>query len=890
MSKRRRPIWGVGVGLVLSAMLAAGQGVPRVSELLAIEDPAARIRALESFLGPRTSAVDRQTVGEAIVASHAQLAERQLRENNIERAIGHFRDAIERLPETIPDPFFISTVIRIPQATSMRGYRTEAVLLARSLEKRASVARDARKLGAIGEYYLTIEAPADAIRTLEAALRVAPTEIELRRLLAGAYRMGLQLDEAIAEYQRILGRAPTDGRALFELANLYRAHGAYEEAIALYQQRLEREPRHEPSLKGLTIASLALGDPGKQGAAALARLRELAPTPEEATRDVAFQTQLAFHYLLGQNQVREARAAADAALAIEPRYAWARIAAAEVALAEERYLDAERHLLAALSYASFPTLHWTLGKIYLAVEDFEGALEQFRRAFRQGTNGEFEATLGGVRTVQAGNLRALFAREHQAAIFLASSPTPLDTSRVSEALIRFEAGLADWTGPAKSGSDSAGGDRAALLRLVDQFVEAGPARQPFRALFVAERLIGAGTLLDKAIEMSNRVLGEAEKAVEPAGSLRDYPNYDREGRIAILRGRAWDLKGWAYYKAENWSAADAALLEAIQSYGDLPEVRRSFWHLATVRETAGDRASALALYLAGYEPPASAPEKGAANNGKGDVKRTIVELLFRQVRGSLDGLEAELARASVNPFDVLASVRGIAIPSPVAKATPAPAAPPTEADKGLLVLRESLDRSSNGSRESGGASRLNLPRTDPMFARREEAPPRAERPAPPPAIDPAPAVSPPRPSAPPPVPVRPVAAAARPAPPVTAAAPPVPPPAKVEPPAEKLAEKPPEKPVVVPAKPAPVRPIQLPAEIALRFALTDPQTPFFNQERYFSRWNRLSLVVIEAPPPPTRERVESSPSPAPPGPRPATRPRWATREGPPPPPVPKGIE
>ena len=126
---------------------------------------------------------------------------------------------------------------------------------------------------------------------------------------------------------------------------------------------------------------------------------------------------------------------------------------------------------------------------------------------------------------------------------------------------------------------------------------------------------------------------------------------------------------------------------------------------------------------------------------------------------------------------------------------------------------------------------------------------------------------------------------------MTVAAPPVPPPAKVEPPAEKLAEKPPEKPVVVPAKAVPPRPVMLPVAIALRFALTDPQTPFFNQERYFSRWNRLPLVVIESPPPPIREkRVEPSAAPATSGPRPATRPRWATREGPPPPPAPKGIE
>jgi hypothetical protein len=163
-----------------------------------------------------------------------------------------------------------------------------------------------------------------------------------------------------------------------------------------------------------------------------------------------------------------------------------------------------------------------------------------------------------------------------------------------------------------------------------------------------------------------------------------------------------------------------------------------------------------------------------------------------------------------------------------------------------------------------------------MFARREEVTQRAERPVPPLAIEPAPVVSPP------PAPAKPAAAAPRSAPPGTV----------VAALAQAKEEAPVEKPAVVPAKPAPPRPIQLPAAIALRFALTDPLTPFFNQERYFSRWNGVRLVNAESPPAPVaiQEKIPSSTNPATSGPRPATRPRWATRKDLPSSPVPKGIK
>src|SRR5262249_49094764 len=198
-----------------------------------------------------------QIAREALVASYAQLGEAQLGENNIERAVEEFGRAIADLPEKVTDRFFEEAIIRIPLAVSIRGYRNEATELARLLEKR--FAKESPRLARIGEFYLTIEAPSDAIRALEAASALAEDKAGLHRALGAAYRMGLRLDDAIAEYQQAIAFDAKDKRAYYEMANLYRAFGAFADAVRLYQKEIEIEPRHTPSYKGMALALLSMG-------------------------------------------------------------------------------------------------------------------------------------------------------------------------------------------------------------------------------------------------------------------------------------------------------------------------------------------------------------------------------------------------------------------------------------------------------------------------------------------------------------------------------------------------------------------------------------------------------------------------------------------------------
>ena len=639
MILRRTQLAGVFCGWLLLSCLAWAQTTQTsptaLKDILALEDPTARLTALQQFLKTNTTGEAALNAREAVVASYAQLGETQLNENNIEKAVDAFQKAVKALPKQVSTQFFEDTVIKIPLAVSTRGYRAEAVALGKLLETR--FANESERLAALGEYYLSIEASGEAINTLENAARLAPEDARLHRALGAAYRMGLRIGDAVAAYQLAVRYDPKDRRAFYDLANLYRSQGAYDDALKLYKKQLEIDPKHTASFKGLALAYTALGKE-TEAAAALNQVRDLRGSSDEIRQDILLQTQLAFYYL-GQGKLKAAREASDAALLVEPRFSWARLAAAEVEMAEGKYFEAERHLLAAQQYANFPTLAFTLAKLYLIVEDFDGASDLLTKAFSYNTRDKFTTRLGGVREVQADELRDLLAPEHQAAIFLADPPTNDELFKIAEALTRVNARLKE---AGKEAGKDAGketikeNNEDRLEQSARTFVEAEGTRRSFRALYMARRLAQAGKLLELSTRFADQALELAEVATEAEGSLRDFPNYDREGRLRTFRGRAYDARGWALFKAGRYKDAVQALSQAVQTYGPLPEGKEALRHLSAAKEALGDTQTALEMALAAYEPPAS--KSGV------DVNRTLVELLYRKVHGSLNGLAEQLGR------------------------------------------------------------------------------------------------------------------------------------------------------------------------------------------------------------------------------------------------------
>ena len=624
---------------------------PELQELataLALEDASDRVLSLQQFLKSHPDSPRADSAREAVVQSLAGQAEMQLASQNIEQAVASFRVAMTSLPKQISDSFFENTLIRIPLAMALRGYRTEAITFAREIE--AHISESAVRMGALSEFYLSLEDSVDAIRTLEAAKAITPQETRVHRTLGAAYRMGLRLDDAMKEYRSVIEIDPGDKRAYYELGNLSRSQGAYEESLKLCRKQLEIDPGHLASSKGIALALLAQGKSDLANAE-IEKLRGLAGNSDEVSKDYFFQTQLAFYFLL-HGQIVQARKITEQVIATEPRFVWARIAAAEVDLAEDHYFEAERHLMAAKQYGNFPTLDFTLGKVYLAVEDFDYSLVQFAKAFSYSVEENFKTRLGSVVEVSNSRLGDLLAREQQAAIFLFEPPTSYAQFRLAESLVKMDAVIRSSKNSfdqSRAGKDrdsasqrsteqktEVSPDSTEIEKAVDEFVEADARRRPYRALYVAQRLAQSGQWLEVAVKYAKQAGEDAEAATEPAGSLRDYPNYDRDGRWRVFRGRATDAQGWALFKKGQNAEAITVLTSAVESYGNLPEGKRAQWHLAAAKEAAGDLKEALELYVAAYEPP--------NDRGESDVNRAIIESLYRKLHGSLNGLSDRIGK------------------------------------------------------------------------------------------------------------------------------------------------------------------------------------------------------------------------------------------------------
>ncbi len=151
----------------------AAQTQPQgIEGIKSIEDPAARVTAIEEFLKTNSESRDADAAREEMARSLAQLAEGQLAANNIDQAMRLFRQALASCPQKLNDRFLDEVVMRIPFALSVRGYRTESILLAREIDPRCT--EQATMLSAVGEFYLSVEDADDAVRVLEAATKLAP--------------------------------------------------------------------------------------------------------------------------------------------------------------------------------------------------------------------------------------------------------------------------------------------------------------------------------------------------------------------------------------------------------------------------------------------------------------------------------------------------------------------------------------------------------------------------------------------------------------------------------------------------------------------------------------------------------------------------------------------
>jgi tetratricopeptide (TPR) repeat protein len=151
-------------------------------------------------------------------------------------------------------------------------------------------------------------------------------------------------------------------------------------------------------------------------------------------------------------------------------------------------------------------------------------------------------------------------------------------------------------------------------------------------VWVARKLTEADLAMDAAEQLARRAIAIADTATEPAGSMRDAPRLDREGRRAMFTGRAYDALGWAQFKKGNTRGALESLIKAVDVYPTSLDRKAAIWHLAVATQEAGDDRRALELYIASYEPESPTAV----------VRRAQIEALYKRLNGSLSGLDQKL--------------------------------------------------------------------------------------------------------------------------------------------------------------------------------------------------------------------------------------------------------
>ena len=641
-----------------------------------------RIANIEKFIAVNRGVAIEIEAREALMREYALRGEQRLRDGTPQQATSDFKAAFRAAPAEITDRVFSQYVFPMPVAMNSFGYRTESAELMRSFEGRFQ--NNVNRLIQIGFFYVQIEAPLEAVRTLERAVELAPQDSRGHNSLGSAYLINLRLDDAQAEYRRALELNPKDEYANLNLANLARSKGAMDRAIEYYQKQLAIKPDDGEAYGGLAIALLGAGR-DEEAERALTKALELEP------ENYRLLTQLAFYYASRKKTIA-ARSAVERAAKIEQRYAWAHIAKANIDALESKFGDALATILPAQNLGAFPTLSFEVAKALIALDGYDQAIDVMNNTFKLTEDGEFEALLGGALKARSPKLDLLLERERQAALFTNEQLTTPFQYKLAESLLRIDhylkvaaaaksgktaraakpavprsqatrgrnpasrtartrpsqadepkEDLATITRPRRSsGADpnaelTAGADASLpgvneLMRAITAFATLDDGRQPFRMVWVARKLSESSIALDAAEQLAKRAIAAAEQATEPDSSMRDAPLLDRQGRLAVFMGRAQDVLGWILLKKGDSRGAIQLLSQSVESYPPSAERKGALWHLGVAMEEAGDEPRALDFYIAGFQP--DLPNSAS--------RRKRIEALYKKVKGSTDGLDQRL--------------------------------------------------------------------------------------------------------------------------------------------------------------------------------------------------------------------------------------------------------
>ena len=458
-----------------------------------------RIDALKSFMQTHPQSTARARAAELVVVARAALGDQKLQAGDVGGGIEQFRLAVAESPADMSDKLYSDVVSRFPLNLMVRGQRNAALDSARAIE--ALVRVNPKRLLALASFYLAIEDVGEATRIAEFAVKLAPDLAAAHQALGSARHIGLQLDEAAAEYARALELDPKSAPARRSLADLKRAAGNPQEALALYREQLQADAKDSAARTGMILSLFDLGKKDEAEA-------ELASALKDNEQNVPLLTGAAYWYS-AHNEVARGLELAQKAVEVEPRYTWAQIAMARALVANQRPLEAERALRFARQYGRFPTLDYELASVLASMGLYEEAAAELARSFTL-KNGEIETKLAGRQISRAATFTNLLALERRASIFQATSPDTDANARMLKSLLNFAVAIDAASGQA--------GNQAAVVAAGQEFAGGEDPMRTYRQIYVASRLLKKGIALPTVIELSEAAMQGVEPALDTPGA------------------------------------------------------------------------------------------------------------------------------------------------------------------------------------------------------------------------------------------------------------------------------------------------------------------------------------------------------------------------------------
>lgn len=105
------------------------------------------------------------------------------------------------------------------------------------------------------------KAPKDAVATAQDGVTAMPDNLEMQEAFAQALYQSGELNQALAEYNKVISKQPASPRALVSMAEIYLAQKDYRSAGSALQRALAAKADYFPAQRGLAILEAAKGRP-----------------------------------------------------------------------------------------------------------------------------------------------------------------------------------------------------------------------------------------------------------------------------------------------------------------------------------------------------------------------------------------------------------------------------------------------------------------------------------------------------------------------------------------------------------------------------------------------------------------------------------------------------